>query len=133
MRSPTSTASVGWRQNRWLILGLAATVALVLLVVLGFTGVIGGSDTRRDAVAAYIERVNEAQRGLAIERERVSKVYVRARKDPQGLAGDIPALDRSTATLARFDRRLRALRPPPEAAVLHRRLIALSADRKSVV
>ena len=127
MRSPALTASIGWRQNRWLILGLAATVALALLVVLGFSGLIGGGDTRRDAVAAYIEQVNATQRGLAIERERVSKVYVRARKDPRGLAADIPALDRSTATLRRFDRRLRALRPPPDAVVLHNRLIALSA------
>ena len=109
--------SVALRRNRWLLLGLVATVALVLLVVLSFTGLIGGGDTRRDAVATYIEQVNETQRGLAIERDRIGKVYVRARKDPQGLAGNLADLDRSTATLRRFDRRLRALEPPPEAAV----------------
>ena len=121
-------AAAALRRNRWLVLGVAATIALVVLVVLSFTGVIGGGGSpRRDAVAAYIEQVNTTQRGLAIERDRIGKVYARARRDPQGLAGNIADLDRSTATLRRFDRRLRALTPPAEAAELHRRLLVLSA------
>ena len=114
-------------RNRWLVLGLSATVALVLLVVLSLTGVIGGGgNAKRDAVAAYIEKVNATQRGLAIERQRVGRIYARARSDPQGLAGNVADLDRSARTLRQFDRRLRALEPPPEAVKLHRRLVALS-------
>ena len=97
-----------------------------MLVVLSLTGVIGGGDTRRDAVATYIEQVNTTQRGLAIERDRVGKVYARARTNPRGLAGAVADLDRSAATLRRFDARLRALEPPADAVVLHRRLVALS-------
>ena len=116
--------------NRWLVLGLAATavlVALIGLVVLSFTGVIGGGSTRRDAVAAYIEEVNATQRGVAIERQRVNTVYARARTDPTALVGRVADLDRSAAALFDFDRRLRALEPPAEALVLHRRLVSLSA------
>ncbi len=125
-RAFAAALTVFCARNRWLVLGLGATAALVVLVVLSLTGVIGGGDTRRDAVATYIEQVNTTQRGLAIERDRVGKVYARARTDPQGLAGNVADLDRSAATLRRFDRRLRALEPPREAVKLHRRLVALS-------
>ena len=115
-------------RNRWLALGVAATIVLVALVVLGFTGGIGGhSNPRRDAVAAYIEQVNATQRGIAKERQTVSNVYTEARTNPAGLSGQIVALDRSARTLREFDRRLRALDPPTEAAELDRRLTILSA------
>lgn len=57
----------------------------------------------------------------------VSNVYIEARSKPGGLAGQVVALDRSVRTLRIFDRRLRALEPPLEAAELDRRLIALSS------
>jgi hypothetical protein len=111
-----------------LALGVAATVVLVVLVLLGITGVIGGrSNPKRDAVAAYIEQVNATQRGIAKERQRVNNVYIEARTKPGGLAGQVATLDQSARTLRLFDRRLRALDPPPEAAELDRRLIALSS------
>ena len=112
--------------NRWLALGAVSTAALVLLVVLSLTGVFNRGSTERDAVAAYIEDVNVTQRGLGIERDRVNKVYQRARTDPQGLAGNVADLDRSVATLRDFDSRLRGLRPPSEAVELHRRLTTLA-------
>ena len=114
-------------RNRWLVLGLVATLVLIVLVVLSFTGLIHRGDTQRDAVAAYIEDVNATQRGVAIERQRVNRVYARARTDPKGLAGNLADLDRSARALRQFDRRLRALQPPSEAAVLHRRLVTLAA------
>jgi hypothetical protein len=120
-----ATASLS--RNRWLALGVAATVVLVVVVLLGFAGVIGGrSNPKRDAVAAYIEQVNATQRGIAKERQRVNNVYIEARTKPAGLAGQVGALEQSARTLRLFDRRLRALDPPPEAAELDRRLLALS-------
>ena len=109
-------------------LGLAATALLVVIVLLGLTGVIGGRSTpRRDAVASYIEQVNATERGMAQERQTVSNIYAEARAKPSGLPGQVGALDHSARTLRVFDRRLRALDPPPEAAELDRRLTALSA------
>jgi hypothetical protein len=115
-------------RNRWLVLGLTATVVLVCVVALSLTGVIGGGgNAKRNAVAAYIDEVNATQRGLAIERQQVGQVYARVRRDPKGLAGNTADLDRSVRSLRRFDARLRALDPPADAVALHRRLIALSA------
>jgi len=114
-------------RNRWFVLGLGATAALAVLVLLSLTGVIGGGgNAKRDAVAAYIEKVNATQRDLAIERQRVGRIYAQARTDPQGLAGNIADLDRSALTLRRFDIRLRRLEPPKDAVELHGRLVALS-------
>jgi hypothetical protein len=126
--SRVAEATASLSRNRWLALGVTATVVLVALVLLGLTGVIGGRDTpRRDAVGAYIEQVNATQRGIAKERQLVNNIYAEARAKPSGLAGQVGALDDSARTLRIFDRRLRALDPPPEAAELDRRLTTLSA------
>ena len=128
MTSRVAEATASLSRNRWLALGVAATALLVVLVLLGLTGVIGGRSTpKRDAVGSYIEQVNATQRGLAKERQIVSNIYAEARAKPSGLAGQVDALDESARTLRLFDRRLRALDPPPEAAELDRRLTALSA------
>lgn len=113
--------------NRWLILGIVATIALAALVTVSLTGVLHRGSTKRDAVGVYILEVNAAQRSVAAQRQQVGNTYAKVRTDPRGLAGSLPALERSVVTLRRFDAKLRALRPPPEAAALHRRLIALSA------
>jgi hypothetical protein len=128
---PKPRALAPWvreRRNRWLLLGLVATGALAAVVLFGLTGWLsGGSDTRRDAVAAYIEEVNATQRAFAIERQRASRVYERARTNPRGLAVNLADLDRSAKELRRFDVRMRALEPPPDARSLDRKLVALTA------
>jgi hypothetical protein len=127
VRASGQTASAAEPRNRWLILGIAATAALALLVALSLTGVLDRGSSRRDAVARYIQEVNAVQRSEASARQRVTNTYSKARSDPRGLAGSVPQLRRSVASLRAFDRELRALRPPADAAALHRRLIAMSA------
>ena len=78
-------------------------------------------------MAAYIEEVNATQRAFAIERQRASRVYERARTNPRGLAVNLADLDRSAKELRRFDVRMRALEPPPDARSLDRKLVALTA------
>jgi hypothetical protein len=113
-------------RNRWLALGLFATLLLALVAALSLAGVFDHS-TRRDAVAAYIDDVNEVQRTSAVERQTVDTIYRRIRANPKLFATSAPDLARSARSLHVFDAHLRALTPPPEAVKLHRKLIALSA------
>ena len=128
-RAHEAAASAAHARNRWLVLGVLATVALAILVGLSLAGVFHRGQTRRVAVSAYIEEVNAAQRGVATDLQTVNDVYARVRADPAAFAGSSKELVRSTQTLRRLDRTLRALDPPPDARTLHRRLIAWSAAR----
>lgn len=129
--TPKLRALASWvRQprNRWLVLGSLLTAALVLIVLVSLSGWLDReSNTRRDAVAAYIDQVNATQREFGVERQTVSMVYERARKNPRGLSGDVAALDRAAATLQRFHAQIRALDPPPDATSLDRKLVRLTA------
>jgi hypothetical protein len=138
--SPPSIASAegGWMKarvralpatlsrNHWLALGLVATVLLAVLAALSLAGIFEHS-TRRDAVAAYIDDVNAVQRTSAAERQTVDNTYQKIRADPKLFVTSASDLSRSARSLHVFDTHLRALTPPPEAAKLHRKLIALSA------
>jgi hypothetical protein len=113
-------------RNHWLALGLAGTILLAALAAVSLAGVFEHT-TRRDAVAAYIDDVNAAQRTSAAERQTVENTYLKLRGNPELFATSAPDLARSARSLHAFDMHLRALAPPPEAAKLHRKLIGLSA------
>ena len=101
---------------------MARLVALSLTAVAlcGVAAGCGGKSTaRRDAVAAYILRVDAIEQSLAKPLLDVSK----ANRDFARRRGGSPAarreLVRAQATISRLDRRLRAVRPPVDAAKLH--------------
>lgn len=79
----------------------------------------------RDDVAAYIERVNAEQEGLALGLARVNRVYRQFGRGEGGLADDVPDLAAAYGTLVRVRDRVRTLEPPPEAEELHRRIVRL--------
>lgn len=122
MSSSRSSALDRFGERRlWLWLGVAATAALVALIA--YLLLRGGDDSRRDAVAAYIQDLNRVQIGLAPELRRVDTTYRKFRLDPKTLSRDEPKLARSEATIERLRKRLAALHPPPEAARLHARIL----------
>ena len=107
---------------------MGAVVALVALAVGGVVVARGGEDEtqkRRDAVAAYIARVNTTQQSLIVELEQVSLAYrelrLRDTADPKELA----RVERAEQTLRGLHERLAALPAPPEARKLRRLLLGL--------
>lgn len=80
---------------------------------------------RRAAVRSYIARVNMTQQELAVELVSVNEAYGTLKLQPATLPAQIERLDEAEATLAALTARVRALRPPADAATLHRELVAL--------
>lgn len=102
----------------------AALVALVVLLVLSFTG---QGPTRRDAVAAYIGEVNRVEVGASAELKRIDGLYRRFGRTPAALAKQVPDLERAERTLRRLRGRVAAVQPPEEARRLHTLLLRLFA------
>jgi hypothetical protein len=71
--------------------------------------------------------VNAVQREMAIPVDAVRTTYIRIRTGRLELGAASPALVRSSETLAVLERRIKRLKPPADARILHRRLGALDA------
>jgi hypothetical protein len=106
-----------------LALWLVAALVLAALVV-GYL-VVDRGNGRRDAVAAYIVQANTAQRSLLTRLGAINTAYAKLRLDPKAAAAQAPVLADARRTIAGARSQLAALQPPPEARVLHRRLLRL--------
>lgn len=104
------------------MLGLAAAAA-------GFALTRGGDDDateeRREAVAAYIARVNTVQQAAILELERVSATYRQLRLSGRPDPVQRRRVEAAETSLRELRARLSALSPPPEAARLRRELLQL--------
>ena len=130
MATAASRLSRLWASTRGRIALAGAAVLLVALATAGVVVARGGEDEtqeRRDAVAAYIARVNTTQQSLIVELEQVSLAYrelrLRDRADPKELA----RVERAERTLRGLHERLAGLPAPPEARKLRRLLLELVA------
>ena len=113
---------------RLVALGVGALALCCLAAACG-----GGKSTaRRDAVATYILRVDAIEQRLAKPLLDVSK----ANRDFAKGRGASPAarreLVRAQATIARLQRRLRGVKPPPDAAKLHALVLQFVAREQAL-
>ena len=106
-----------------LALWLVAALLLAALVV-GYL-VVDRGNGKREAVAAYIEQANAAQRGLLTRLGAVNTAYAKLRLDPKAAAAQAPVLAGAERTIAEALSDVVVLEPPPEARVLHQRLVRL--------
>jgi hypothetical protein len=100
----------------------------VLLVGTALLAAGCGGNSKRHAVAAYINRVNAVEKKLAVPLAEVTSVnqsFARAKKDPK-LDAQLAQAERTMETLRRD---LSQLKPPPEAEHLHALLLQL-VDRE---
>jgi len=111
------------RAKARLALWLIAAAVLAALVV-GYL-VIDRGNSRRDAVAAYVEQANAAQAGLATRIGAINTAYAKLRLDPKAAARQAPKLAEAERAIASSRARLAAVSPPADARVLHRRLLRL--------
>ena len=109
-------------------LGVAALAATVLVAFLWPAD----DDPRRRAVSSYLERVDAAERSLAIELQRAARVYARLGDSEVGEARRRADVERSERAITALERRVRALRPPPEAVPFHGKLLALLTLQSSL-
>jgi hypothetical protein len=112
------------RAKARLALWLIAAAVLAALVV-GYLVVDRGGNSRRDAVAAYIERANEVQQGLATRIGTINTAYAQLRLDPKAAARQAPKLADAQRAIGSSRARLAAVSPPTDARVLHERLLRL--------
>jgi hypothetical protein len=89
--------------------------------------VVDRGNGRRDAVAGYIEQANDAQLSLLTRLGSINLAYAKLRLDPKAAAAQAPVLARARRAIADARARVAALDPPPDARVLHRRLVRLLA------
>jgi len=111
------------RAKARLALWLTAAAVLAALVV-GYL-VIDRGNSRRDAVAAYVEQANAAQAGLATRIGAINTAYAKLRLDPKAAARQAPKLAQAERAIASSRARLAAVSPPADARILHRRLLRL--------
>jgi len=93
-------------------------------LVVGYL-VIDRGNSRRDAVAAYVEQANAAQAGLATRIGAINTAYAKLRLDPKAAARQAPKLAEAERAIASSRARLAAVSPPADARILHRRLLRL--------
>lgn len=124
--SRLSSSRARARLALWLVVAL-----LLAAVAVGYLVVDRGSP-RRDAVAAYIEQANDVQSGLLTRLGSINTAYARLRLDPKTAAAQAPTLAQAERTIASARRRLAAVEPPPDARVLHARLLRLLALERSL-
>jgi hypothetical protein len=103
----------------WLIAG-----AVLVALVIGYL-VVDRGNSRRDAVAAYIQQANEMQQGLATRIGTINTAYAQLRLDPKAAARQAPKLAEAERAIASSRQRLAAVSPPADARVLHGRLLRL--------
>jgi hypothetical protein len=103
------------------VLGLAASAALVALIVVKVLTNDGASD--RDAVAAYIDDVNHAQLDLQPQLRRIDTTYRRFRLDPKTLAAQQEDLAGAETVIRRVRARVAALDPPAKARRMHESIL----------
>ena len=118
--SRLSSSRAKARLALWLIAG-----AVLAALVVGYLVVDRGGDDKRAAVASYIERANVVQRGLLTRLGAINTAYARLRLDPKSASAQAPELADAERSIASARARLAALEPPPDARVLHRRLVTL--------
>ncbi len=110
-------------------LALGGLTALALLALAGCGK--SRTESRRDAVNAYITRVNEAEQNLLGQVGEIDIALGRF-----SVAHPTPAetarLDQAQTAISGALRRVRALTPPPEARRLHAEVVALLSDEKAV-
>ena len=124
--SRLSSSRAKARLGLWLI---AAAVLAALIV--GYL-VVDRGNSRRDAVAAYIQQANGVQQGLATRIGTINTAYARLRLDPKAAARQAPKLAEAERAIASSRARLAAVSPPADARVLHRRLLRLLVLEQSL-
>ena len=108
---------------------LAASGAVVTLAAV-LAGCGGDGNSRRDAVNAYLDRVNQAQAPLANRQAAINGALRRFSLTKTSVA-DATTLVRGEREMRRTIRAIRAIAPPPEARELHAdqlRLLGLEAS-----
>jgi hypothetical protein len=107
--------------------------ALLVLAALAATGC-GGKHTAtpRERVSAYIGRVNAIEAQLRAPVGSTQQAVSEFSSGHYG-AATIRRLAKAEATLAKLQRRLAAAAPPAEARKLHRLLVSLVAQERSLV
>jgi len=116
------------------IAAVALAIGLVVGVLLGFRPHRAASlpVTRRELVAAYIQRVDRIEVAMAPQVRAIDREYKLFAKDPKGLAARVPAYRRAEGTLALLARRLAAVDPPREARKLQGLLVQLANANASI-
>jgi hypothetical protein len=107
---------------------LAASAVVLLVSACG-----GGHGAQRKAVSDYIQQVNNVQIAMRAPLIAVQKAYKDfGRKNGPTLAKIEPRLARAEVTIRGIEKRLRALRPPPDAQKLHSLLVRLVSQEAEV-
>jgi hypothetical protein len=108
-------------------------VALAASAVVLLVAACGDGGARRDAVSAYIDKVNNVQVAMRVPLIAVQKAYRDfGRKNGPTLAQIEPRLARAERTIQKVDRQVKALRPPPDAQKLHALLVRLVDEEAEV-
>ena len=82
-------------------------------------------DERHDAVARYIDDVNEVSRALADDLGRASLTYEAFQADARAPGRQVENLVRAERAIGELHARVERLRPPPDGARLHEQLLRL--------
>src|SRR6266566_3100955 len=107
----------------WLVTA-AAAVALIAIIVVGALWHRGGT-SRREAVAAYIDRVNAAQTRSAQEANTIALAYAQFRRDPGHADREVQALARAVRAMRVVRMRVAGVPAPADASALRARLLRL--------
>jgi len=99
------------------------TLAVGIAVVLFGRGGDDHTAERRDAVSAYIVKVNTTQQTLIVELERVSTAYRKLELKGDPTPAELARVDGVERTLTKLRSRFAALNVPVEARKLHAELL----------
>src|SRR2546425_6162165 len=124
MRAPSAFADRGRTTKVLWLVTAAAAVALIAIIVVGALWHRGGT-SRRDAVAAYIDRLNAAQTQSAQEANTIALAYAQFRREPGHVVREVQALAGAGRAMRVMRARLANVSAPADAIALRARLLRL--------
>src|SRR5439155_9294604 len=124
MRAPSTFGGRGRTTKVLWLVTAAAAVALIAIIVVGALWHRGGT-SRRDAVAAYIDRVNAAQTQSADEANTIALAYAQFRREPGRAGREVQALARAERAMRVVRARVADVPAPADALALRTRLLRL--------
>jgi hypothetical protein len=124
MRAPSTFGGRGRTTKVLWLVTAAAALALIAVIVVGALWRRGGT-SRRDAVAAYVDRVNAAQTQSAQEANTIALAYAQFRRAPGRAGREVQALARAERAMRVVRTRVAGVPAPHDASALRARLLRL--------
>lgn len=118
--------------KRTVALGLAAAAAVAAAVSVTVLGHGSSASPQRQAVSAYIDRVNAIQNAMGKPLARVLLAYRDFTGHGSSRVNSAAELAQASATLTRLQRRLVRLAAPPDARALRRLIVRLVGEQAAL-